>query len=36
MTLGYLAIPYFPPHSFMFLALILSFLMVGTFKLKKM
>ncbi|AKU25842.1 Phosphatidylcholine synthase [Geobacillus stearothermophilus] len=35
MTLGYLAIPYFPPQSFMFLALILSFLMVGTFKLKK-
>ncbi|TYR82336.1 CDP-diacylglycerol--serine O-phosphatidyltransferase [Priestia megaterium] len=36
LTLSYLAIPYLPSHFFMFLTIILSCLMVSTFKLKKM
>ncbi|OQM44865.1 CDP-diacylglycerol--serine O-phosphatidyltransferase [Anoxybacillus sp. UARK-01] len=36
LTLSYLTIHYFPPQFFIFLIMILSFLMVGTFKLKKM
>jgi CDP-diacylglycerol---serine O-phosphatidyltransferase len=35
LTLSYLAIPYFPQQFFMFLTILLAFLMVGTFKLKK-
>ncbi len=34
-TLSYLAIPYFPPQSFIFIMIVLSFLMVSTFTLKK-
>jgi CDP-diacylglycerol---serine O-phosphatidyltransferase len=34
-TLSFLAIPYFPPQSFLFLMIILSFLMVSPFKLRK-
>jgi CDP-diacylglycerol---serine O-phosphatidyltransferase len=35
LTLSYLTIHYFPPQFFIFLMITLSFLMVGTFKLKK-
>lgn len=35
LTLSYLTIHYFPPQFFIFLIMVLSFLMVGTFKLKK-
>ncbi|MFC4183682.1 CDP-diacylglycerol--serine O-phosphatidyltransferase [Saccharococcus thermophilus] len=35
LTLSYLTIDYFPPQFFIFLMITLSFLMVGTFKLKK-
>lgn len=35
LTLSYLAIPYIAPHYFIYLIIALSFLMVGTFKLKK-
>nr|WP_220129081.1 CDP-diacylglycerol--serine O-phosphatidyltransferase [Anoxybacillus calidus] len=35
LTLSYLTIHYFPPQFFIFLMIILSFLMVSTFKLKK-
>lgn len=34
-TLAFLAIPYFPSQVFLFLMIILSFLMIGTFKFKK-
>lgn len=34
-TLSYLAIPYIPAHLFLFIIMLLSFLMVSTFKLKK-
>jgi CDP-diacylglycerol---serine O-phosphatidyltransferase len=34
-TLSYFAIPYLPPQSFLFIIIILSFLMVSPFKLKK-
>ncbi len=34
-TLSFFAIPYFPPQTFLFLIMILSFLMVASFKLKK-
>jgi CDP-diacylglycerol--serine O-phosphatidyltransferase len=34
-TLSFLAIPYLPPVTFLFIMIILSFLMVSTFKLKK-
>lgn len=34
-TLSFLAIPYLPPQTFLFMMIILSFLMVSTFKLKK-
>jgi CDP-diacylglycerol--serine O-phosphatidyltransferase len=34
-TLSYLAIPYVPSQTFLFIIIILSFLMVSTFKLKK-
>jgi len=34
-TLSFLAIPFLPPQFFLFLILILSFLMVSTFRLKK-
>lgn len=34
-TLSFLTIPYLPPELFLFIIIILSFLMVGTFKLKK-
>jgi CDP-diacylglycerol--serine O-phosphatidyltransferase len=34
-TLSYLAVPYFPAHIFLFIMIILSFLMVASFKLKK-
>jgi CDP-diacylglycerol---serine O-phosphatidyltransferase len=34
-TLSFLAIPYFSPQFFLFLIIVLSFLMVSTFKLKK-
>lgn len=35
LTLSYLGIPYLPPYSFLFITLILSFLMISTFTLKK-
>jgi CDP-diacylglycerol---serine O-phosphatidyltransferase len=35
LTLSYLSVPYLPSYVFMFLTIILSFLMVSTFKLKK-
>ncbi|MFC3883004.1 CDP-diacylglycerol--serine O-phosphatidyltransferase [Bacillus songklensis] len=35
LTLNYLGIPYLPQQFFMFLIIILAFLMVGTFRLKK-
>jgi CDP-diacylglycerol---serine O-phosphatidyltransferase len=35
LTLSFLAIPYFPPQFFILFTIILSFLMIGTFKLKK-
>lgn len=35
VTLSFLAIPYFPPQTFFFLIIILSLLMVSSFKLKK-
>jgi CDP-diacylglycerol--serine O-phosphatidyltransferase len=35
ITLSYLAIPYFPSEFILFIMIILSFLMVSTFKLKK-
>lgn len=35
LTLSYFGISYFPPHFFIFLIITLSFLMVSTFKLKK-
>lgn len=35
LTLSYLTIHYFPPQFFIFLTIILSFLMVSTFRLKK-
>jgi len=34
-TLSFLGIPYFPAQSFLFIMIVLSFLMVSTFKLKK-
>jgi CDP-diacylglycerol---serine O-phosphatidyltransferase len=34
-TLSYLMVPFFPPQTFLFIIIILSFLMVGSFKLKK-
>ncbi|WP_042458630.1 CDP-diacylglycerol--serine O-phosphatidyltransferase [Neobacillus dielmonensis] len=34
-TLSYLAIPYVPAYMFLFIMIILSFLMVSTFKLRK-
>ncbi|WP_251554765.1 CDP-diacylglycerol--serine O-phosphatidyltransferase [Neobacillus muris] len=34
-TLSFLAIPYLPAYMFLFIMIILSFLMVSTFKLKK-
>jgi CDP-diacylglycerol---serine O-phosphatidyltransferase len=34
-TLSYLAIPYIPSHTFLFIIIILSFLMVSTFKIRK-
>lgn len=34
-TLSYLAIPYLPPQAFLFTMMLLSFLMVSSFKLKK-
>ncbi|MFB6469378.1 CDP-diacylglycerol--serine O-phosphatidyltransferase [Cytobacillus sp. Hz8] len=34
-TISYLGIPYFPPQTFLFIIIILSFLMVSTFTLKK-
>ncbi|MED4225856.1 CDP-diacylglycerol--serine O-phosphatidyltransferase [Neobacillus cucumis] len=34
-TLSFLAIPYLPPQTFLFIMIILSFLMVSSFKLKK-
>jgi CDP-diacylglycerol---serine O-phosphatidyltransferase len=34
-TLSYLTIPFFPPQTFLFIIIILSFLMISTFKLKK-
>ncbi|MCM3566535.1 CDP-diacylglycerol--serine O-phosphatidyltransferase [Neobacillus mesonae] len=34
-TLSYLAIPYLPSETFLFIIIILSFLMISTFKLKK-
>ncbi|HEY2420864.1 MAG TPA: CDP-diacylglycerol--serine O-phosphatidyltransferase [Neobacillus sp.] len=34
-TLSYLTIPYVPAHVFLFVIIILSFLMVSTFRLKK-
>nr|WP_263325649.1 CDP-diacylglycerol--serine O-phosphatidyltransferase [Neobacillus sp. Marseille-Q6967] len=36
VTLSFLAIPYLPSHIFLFIMIILSFLMVSPFKLKKM
>ncbi|MBS4194762.1 CDP-diacylglycerol--serine O-phosphatidyltransferase [Lederbergia citri] len=35
LTLSYLAIPYFPPNSFLFIIFILSILMISTFTFKK-
>ena len=35
LTLSFLGIPFFPPQFFIFFIIILSFLMVGTFQLKK-
>lgn len=35
LTLSYLAIPYLPPFSFLFIILVLSLLMISTFTLKK-
>ncbi|HZG72556.1 MAG TPA: CDP-diacylglycerol--serine O-phosphatidyltransferase [Chondromyces sp.] len=35
LTLSYLGLPYFPPHSYIYILIILSFLMVSPFKLKK-
>ena len=35
LTLSYFGIPYLPPHSFLFIIIILSILMVSSFKLKK-
>ncbi|MFS0644174.1 CDP-diacylglycerol--serine O-phosphatidyltransferase [Siminovitchia sp. 179-K 8D1 HS] len=35
LTLSFLAVPYLPPSSFLFITLILSFLMISTFTLKK-
>ncbi|GIN89699.1 CDP-diacylglycerol--serine O-phosphatidyltransferase [Siminovitchia terrae] len=35
LTLSYLAIPYLPPFSFLFITLVLSLLMISTFTLKK-
>jgi CDP-diacylglycerol---serine O-phosphatidyltransferase len=35
VTLSYLAVPYFPAYIFLFIVIILSFLMVASFKLKK-
>jgi CDP-diacylglycerol---serine O-phosphatidyltransferase len=34
-TLSFLAIPYLPPQTFLFVVVILSFLMVSTFRLRK-
>jgi CDP-diacylglycerol---serine O-phosphatidyltransferase len=34
-TLSFLALPYLPPQTFIFIIIILSFLMVSSFKLKK-
>ncbi|WP_062104611.1 CDP-diacylglycerol--serine O-phosphatidyltransferase [Bacillus niameyensis] len=35
LTLGYLAIPYLPSYSFLFIILILSIMMISTFTFKK-
>ncbi|MED3563201.1 CDP-diacylglycerol--serine O-phosphatidyltransferase [Bacillus xiapuensis] len=35
VTLSFLAIPFLPPEAFLFIIIILSFLMVSSFKLKK-
>ncbi|WP_059171215.1 CDP-diacylglycerol--serine O-phosphatidyltransferase [Bacillus sp. FJAT-27445] len=35
VTLSFLAIPYIPPQTFLFIVMILSFLMVSPFKLRK-
>ncbi|MBS4176259.1 CDP-diacylglycerol--serine O-phosphatidyltransferase [Lederbergia citrea] len=35
LTLSYLAVPYLPPYSFLFIILILSLMMISTFSLKK-
>jgi CDP-diacylglycerol---serine O-phosphatidyltransferase len=35
VTLSFLAIPFLPPQTFIFIIIILSFLMVSSFKLKK-
>lgn len=35
VTLSFLVIPYIPPQSFLFIVMILAFLMVSPFKLKK-
>ncbi|KAA0549324.1 CDP-diacylglycerol--serine O-phosphatidyltransferase [Bacillus sp. BGMRC 2118] len=35
VTLSYLAVPYIPSYIFMYLTLVLSLLMISTFKLKK-
>ncbi|WP_053367214.1 CDP-diacylglycerol--serine O-phosphatidyltransferase [Bacillus sp. FJAT-27245] len=35
VTLSFLAIPYAPPQTFLFVVMVLSFLMVSPFKLKK-
>jgi CDP-diacylglycerol---serine O-phosphatidyltransferase len=36
LTLTYLIIPYIPPQMILFISIVLSFLMISTFKLKKM
>ncbi|PLR78080.1 CDP-diacylglycerol--serine O-phosphatidyltransferase [Bacillus sp. V3-13] len=35
ITLSFLAIPYWPPHAFIIIIIILSFLMVSSFRLRK-
>jgi len=35
LTLSYLAVPYLPPYSFLFVILILSLMMIATFTLRK-
>jgi len=35
LTLSFLGIPYLPPHSYLFIIIILSILMISSFKLKK-